>query len=99
MHELGQRLHRGMGAVRRAEGVVDVGVGEIGEPAGEPDVVGLLPRIEPQVLQQDHVVGGQRRGHHLIERVHGLTQGLGERRADGAETKIVAHRPLRPAEV
>ena len=44
-----------MGAVRGAEGVVHVGVGEVGQGAGELGVVLLLPFIEADVLQQQHI--------------------------------------------
>ena len=59
-HQLRERRDGGVRTVDRPEGVVDVGVGVLGEEAGERDVVRLLPRVEPEVLQQDHVVVGKR---------------------------------------
>ena len=41
-----------VGAVRRAEGVVHVGVEAVDEPRDEGRVVALLPRVEAQVLEQ-----------------------------------------------
>ncbi len=46
---------RGVRAVRRAEGVVDVEVAERGELFGEPVVVLLLLLVEAQVFEQQHV--------------------------------------------
>ena len=43
-----------VGAVRRSEGVVHVGVEAVDEPRDEGPVVALLPRVEPQVLEQLH---------------------------------------------
>ena len=57
-----------MRPVRRAEGIVDVGVGEVGQPARERLVVAFLARVEPQVLQQHDRVLGQCRRRRLRER-------------------------------
>ena len=43
---------RRVGAVRRAEGVVHVGVEAVDEPGHEGRVVALLARVEAQVLEQ-----------------------------------------------
>ena len=43
---------RGVGPVRRAEGVVDVGVLALDQPADEGRVVRRLARVEAQVLEQ-----------------------------------------------
>ena len=43
---------RGVGPVRRAEGVVDVGVLALDQPRDERRVVALLARVEAQVLEQ-----------------------------------------------
>ena len=43
-----------------AEGVVHVHVRQRRQPGGEPRVVGLLFRMEPEVLQQRHAAGLQR---------------------------------------
>ena len=52
LDELRDRLGRGMGAMRRAERVVDVDIGQRGKLVGEGRVVLLLLRVEPQVLEQ-----------------------------------------------
>jgi hypothetical protein len=71
----GHVVHAGVLAVHRAEGVVHVRVGERGELVGEGRPLGVvlagLPRVEPQVLQQGHLAGGQR--------VHGGPGGLADR--------------------
>ena len=79
----------------RAERVVDVGVGVLGESAGERDVVGLLPRVEPEVLEQDNVVVRQRRGGHLVERVTGRAEVLRERA--GRPARAGGRRPPAPS--
>ena len=43
---------RGVGAVRRPEGVVDVAIRALDQLAHEGRIVGLLPGVEAQVLQQ-----------------------------------------------
>ena len=52
------RLGRRMCAVRGAERVVDVDVGQRGVAAGEADVVGGLPRVEAHVLEHHDVAVG-----------------------------------------
>ena len=59
-----------VGAVRRAEGVVHVGVEAVDEPRDEGRVVALLPRVEPQVLEQLHA-GGEL-GEPSADRGHGV---------------------------
>ncbi len=64
-----------VGAVRGAERVVDVGVGQRAIALRERCVVLRLARIEPDVLEQDDVVAG-----HLVERgreADGLPEQLG----------------------
>ena len=51
-------LGRGVRAVRRAEGVVDVDVGERGQARGELGIVLRLPRLEADVLEHDDVAVG-----------------------------------------
>ena len=55
--ELGDADSRGVGAVRRPERVVDVDVGVERERGGELRVVGLLLRVEAEVLEQQHLAG------------------------------------------
>ena len=52
---------RGVRAVRRAEGVVDVDVGERRELPGERGVVRLLARVEAEVLEEEDAARRQRR--------------------------------------
>ena len=54
-HQVGQGDDARVRAMRRAERVVHVRVGELGELSREADVVGLLSRIEAEVLEEDHV--------------------------------------------
>ena len=51
----------GVGAVGGAEGVVDVDVAELGEAFGQVRVVLRLPRLEAEVLEQQHVAGAEAR--------------------------------------
>ena len=53
--EMGDTLGRGVGAVRGAERIVDVEIGEVGQFLGQGGIVVLLPRVEPEVLQQQDV--------------------------------------------
>ena len=59
--ELGDADGRGVRAVGRAEGVVDVDVGVRGELRRELRVVGLLLGVEAQVLEQEHLARSQAR--------------------------------------
>ena len=51
----GLPLGRGVGAVGRAKGVVDVQIGQRGQLRGEGRIVLLLFGVEARVLQQEHV--------------------------------------------
>ena len=64
-NEVGDALGGGVGAVRAAEGVVDVEVAQFGELLGEGGIVGLLFRMEAQVLQQQRLPGLQLARHLL----------------------------------
>jgi len=88
-----------MRAVHRAEGVVDVGVGELGERARERDVVGLLPWIEAQVLEQHDVGVGQRVRRHFVEGGDRRTEPLCEDATDRGKTQLVDDGSLGPAEM
>ena len=92
--------------MRRAERVVHVGVRELGEPAREPDVVGLLPGIEPEVLEQHHVTGLDVPAHglgpvadDLVQRHHVCLEELAEPVGDGPEAQVVPRLAVRPPEV
>ena len=68
---------RGVGAVRGAEGVVDIQVAEAGELPGKGRVILRLARVEADVLQQDDVAvrhrldsGLDRRTNAIIEMAH-----------------------------
>ena len=56
-HEMRHGLGAGVSAVRGAEGVVDVDVGERGQSAGQRVVVVGLSGFEAHVLQHQHVAG------------------------------------------
>ncbi len=56
----------GVGAVRRAEGVVDVDVAVAGQRGGEVRVVGLLLRVEAEVLEEQQLTRLQ-----ALDGVHG----------------------------
>ena len=56
----GDAVRRRLGAVRRAESVVDVDVAELRHPPRERVVVLLLPLVDPAVLEQDEVAGCER---------------------------------------
>jgi hypothetical protein len=56
---MGDALGGGVGAMRRAEGIVHVEVGEAGEGLGELGVVLGLPRLEAAVLEQQDLFGGE----------------------------------------
>ena len=68
--ELRRADDRGVGPVRRAEGVVDVDVDALDERRHEGRIVGRLARVEAEVLEQLDARGelGQA-GAHRIHRV------------------------------
>ena len=79
----------------RPERVVDVRVGELGEPAGERGVVGLLARIEPQVLEQDDRGVGELIGRgHLAARPPGSPRSSASRSPTGARRSPSSTVPL-----
>ena len=58
----------------RAEGVVDVNLGQRGQRLGEGRIVGFLLGMEAQVLEQQHLVGFKLPGHlrgHLAHAIGG----------------------------
>ena len=55
LHELGDADGGGVGAMRRAEGIVDVEVGELGELPGEFLVVVFFFGVEAQVFEQQRL--------------------------------------------
>ena len=98
-HELGQRGDARVRTVRGTERVVDVRVGELGEPSGEGRVVRFLARIEPQVLEQHDGVVGQLRRSRLGERGHGFPDQLRQPRAHRCQPEVLVHLALGAAEV
>ena len=58
--QVGHALGRGVGAVRGAEGVVDIDIAERGQLRGEGGVVGLFFGVEAQVFQQQHLARAER---------------------------------------
>ena len=98
-HQLGQRRDARVRAVRRAEGVVHVGVGELGEAPREGGVVRLLARVEPQVLEHHDGIAGQRLGHRVREPGHGPAEELLEPLGGPTGREAGVDLPLRPPEV
>ncbi len=69
---------RGVGPVRGAEGVVDIGVEAVDETVHEGGVVALLPRVEAEVLEQRHP--GRQHGQAVPDGSHvetGVDRALG----------------------
>ncbi len=92
--------------MRRAERVVDVDVGHVGQGLGEARIVRLLLGVEAQVLEEQQVAGTQladRDLHSGAQRVaghaHVATQQLAEPIRDRLEAKRVVDLALRPAQV
>ena len=90
----------------RAEGVVDVEVGEARQRLRERRVVGLLGGVEAQVLEHQQVAGAQLVDGHLdarAERVaghpHRPAEELAQPLRDRAQAQRVVDLALRPAEV
>jgi hypothetical protein len=97
-------------AVHRAEGVVDVRLGQSRELVGEGAPLGVvlagLTGVEPQVLQQRHLATGEpvhRRPRRLPHRVGGDGDRRAEQRpepgADRRQRVLRIGRALRPAEM
>jgi hypothetical protein len=63
--QMGDRLDRGMGAVRAGEGVIHVEVAELGQALGELRVVGLFLLVVAQVLQKRDLAILERCHHFL----------------------------------
>jgi hypothetical protein len=91
---VGDAVGRGVGAVRRAERVVDVDVGERCELSRESGVVGLLARIEAHVLQHQHLTG-----HHALDGLLCLGSDGGVDEGDVPAEEPLQHTPDRPERV
>ena len=63
LDEVRDAFGRGVGAVRGAEGVVDVDVAELSELFGEGGVVGLFGGVEAEVFEQQRLAGLEVAGH------------------------------------
>jgi hypothetical protein len=98
-HQGRQGAHAGMRPMGSSEGIVDVGVGELGEASRERPVVGFLTGVEPQVLQQHDRVVGQGLGRRLGQRPHGLADQRGESVGHGCQSQVVVRRSLGTTEV
>ncbi len=98
-HQLGEGGHARVGAVDGAEGVVHVGVGQTGQRPGERRVVGLLPRVEPEVLEQDDRVTGELGGRDLREGEHRFAEELGEPDRHRCQGQVLTDLTLRTPEV
>ena len=110
--EIGDALGRGVGAVGAGKGVVDIDVAEAGKGLGEVVVVGFLARMEPHVLQQQHVavvepcdgvLGGIsdaiRREGHVDTMAHDAADRIRQRLGDRLQGKFVDRLSLRPAQM
>lgn len=96
----------GVGAVGRAEGVVDVDVREFGQLLSELGVVGGFAGKEANVFQEEELTGLQGLGGRfdfgpdgLAEENHLLFEEFSEPLGDGGEGKGVIGLALGPAEV
>ena len=110
LEHLGERGHGGVGPVHRAERVVDVVVGEIGEAHRERAIVRLLPRVEAEVLEQDHPAGFERESlarlldlgtEDAVRRhvLHHASEQLRQQFGDRAEAQGFVHPAMWPTEV
>ena len=63
--QMGDALGRRVGAMRCAEGVVDVHVGQPGERRGQLGIVARLPRLEAAVLEHQQLARAQALGLRL----------------------------------
>ncbi len=104
--ELGDADGRGVRAMGRAEGVVDVDVGVRGQGGRERRIVLLLLDVEAQVLEQEHLAGPEPLDRVLRpdpERVagdrHVAAHQLAEALADRPQAKAVLDLAVGPAEV
>ena len=110
--EVGDALGGGVGAVRAAEGVVDVDVAQRGELLGEGRIVGLLFRVEAEVLQQQGLAGLELLRHlqrdvadavgregDVLRDVEHLLQQLAQARDQRAQAHGLDRLALGPAEV
>ena len=88
---MGDALRARVGAVRGAEGVVDVHVGELGQRRDQLRIVAGLPRLIADVLEHHHLAQGEPLGEldHLRpddrrrerhRRTDQLRQAIGHRR-------------------
>ena len=96
--------------MHRAEGVVDVQVGQGGQRVGEGAALGVvlagLARLEADVLQQHDPVGlggpddlGGRRADDVLGQPDGRAEQLAEAVADGRQAVPGVRLALRPAQV
>ncbi len=72
LHKFGDAHRGGMGAVRRAERVIDVVLGELGELLGKTFVIRLFFRVEAQVFEQERLSLFQFEGDFLGLRANAL---------------------------
>ena len=92
--------------MRRPERVVDVDVGEAGERLGELGIVGLLPGVEAQVLEEQQVARAQlvdgvldARAERVAGHPHRAAKELAEPIGDRLEPKRVVDLAVRTPEV
>ena len=99
--ELGHAGRRGVRAMGSAEGVVHVGVAELGQVARQLRVVARLARLPARVLEQQHLAGvepchaaAHLRPHDLGRLVHARAQQLAEPRARRAPARSSGSMPF-----
>ena len=99
--EAGDAVRGGLGAVRRAEGVVDVDVAQRGHLPGQRLVVLLLADVDAAVFQQHDLAGVDLDAvNPVLHQRHGHAQQLGQALADlGQRIGLGQHALFRAAQV
>ncbi len=105
-HERRHARHGGVGAMRRAERVIDVDVREGGQLLRERGVVRLLARVEAQVLEEQDFAGRELSRevldlgpHAVVRESHGTLEESGELDRDRRERELRFARSLRLSQV
>jgi hypothetical protein len=81
--------------VRGPKRVVDVGVGQLGQPGGQLGIVLGLPRLKADVLQQQHIAAVQPSGElpgpvadRFGRELHHIPDQLGQTRRHGLQREV-----------
>ena len=106
LHEPDDPFRRRMGAMRGAEGVVDVDVGERRELLREAGVVLLFLGMKPEILEEHDAIracavdrGRGRRPDRILREFDGTAEQLRQPFRDRPQRKFRVRLPLRPAEM